>query len=81
MGSVGGCYDNAVIQSFWSRLQVELLDRKRWKTRLELANAIFEYLERYSTTVSAATQRSACSPPSSSKLDTPAPGSRPSSEP
>jgi transposase InsO family protein len=45
MGSVGNCYDNAMIESFWSRMQVELLDRKRWKTRVELANAIFEYLE------------------------------------
>ena len=45
MGSVGDCFDNAVIESFWSRMQVELLDRKRWKTRVELANAIFEYLE------------------------------------
>ena len=26
-------------------MQVELLDRKRWTTRIELANAIFEYLE------------------------------------
>lgn len=45
MGSVGDCYDNAMIESFWSRMQVELLDRKRWKTRIELSNAIFEYLE------------------------------------
>ncbi len=45
MGAVGDCYDNAMIESFWSRLQVELLDRKRWNTRVELANAIFEYLE------------------------------------
>lgn len=45
MGSVGDCYDNAVIESFWSRMQVELLDRKRWRTRVELANAIFEYIE------------------------------------
>ncbi len=45
MGSVGDCYDNAMIESFWSRMQVELLDRKRWNTRVELANAIFEYLE------------------------------------
>jgi transposase InsO family protein len=45
MGSVGDCYDNAMIESFWSRMQVELLDRKRWKTRVELSNAIFEYLE------------------------------------
>jgi hypothetical protein len=26
-------------------MQVELLDRQRWRTRLELANAIVEYLE------------------------------------
>jgi transposase InsO family protein len=45
MGSVGDCFDNAVIESFWSRMQVELLDRQRWSTRVELANAIFEYLE------------------------------------
>ncbi len=45
MGSVGDCFDNAVMESFWSRMQVELLDRKRWSTRVELANAIFEYLE------------------------------------
>ena len=25
--------------------QVELLSRRRWRTRIELANAIFEYLE------------------------------------
>lgn len=45
MGSVGDCFDNAVIESFWSRVQVELLDRRRWDTRLELSSAIFEYLE------------------------------------
>src|SRR4029077_12486830 len=45
MGSVGDCYDNSMIESFWSRMQVELLDRTKWKTRIELANAIFDYLE------------------------------------
>ena len=45
MGSIGDCYDNAVIESFWSRMRVELLDRQRWRTRLELANAMFDYLE------------------------------------
>ncbi len=45
MGSIGDCFDNAMIESFWARMQVELLNRKRWKTRVELANAIFEYLE------------------------------------
>jgi transposase InsO family protein len=32
MGSVGDCYDNSMIEAFWSRMQVELLDRRRWKT-------------------------------------------------
>jgi transposase InsO family protein len=45
MGSIGDCYDNAVIESFWGRMQTELLTRKRWKTRIDLANAMFEYLE------------------------------------
>ena len=45
MGSVGDCSDNAVIEAFWSRVQVELLDRRRRRTRTELANALFEYLE------------------------------------
>ena len=47
MGSIGDCYDNAVIESFWSRMQVELLDRQRWRTRLELANAMFDFLEMF----------------------------------
>jgi transposase InsO family protein len=45
MGSIGDCYDNGQMESFWARMQVELLNRQRWNTRLELANAIFEYLE------------------------------------
>jgi transposase InsO family protein len=45
MGSIGDCYDNGQMESFWARMQVELLNRKRWNTRLELANAVFEYLE------------------------------------
>jgi putative transposase len=45
MGSIGDCYDNAVIESFWGRVQTELLNRRRWRTRIELANALFEYFE------------------------------------
>jgi hypothetical protein len=45
MGSIGDCYDNAMMESFWGRMQTELLNRQRWRTRLELANAIFECLE------------------------------------
>ncbi|MBQ1053152.1 IS3 family transposase [Micromonospora sp. C51] len=45
MGSIGDCYDNGMIESFWGRMQTELLNRRKWRTRIELANAIFEYLE------------------------------------
>ena len=45
MGTVGDCYDNAMMESFWGTLQLELLDQKQWKTRDELANAIFEWIE------------------------------------
>src|ERR671927_1201570 len=45
MGAVGDCFDNAMVESFWSRMQVELLDRQHWKTRVELASAFFEYPE------------------------------------
>jgi transposase InsO family protein len=36
---------NAMIESFWSRMQVELLNHQRWNARIELADAMFEYLE------------------------------------
>jgi len=45
MGSTGDCYDNAMVESFWARMQVGLLNRKRWKTHVDLANTIFEYLD------------------------------------
>ena len=44
-GSVGDAFDNAMMESLWSTMQIELLDRKRWKTRIELSNAIFEFIE------------------------------------
>jgi transposase InsO family protein len=45
MGRVGSAYDNAMMESFFSTLQRELLDRRQWATRKELASAIFEWLE------------------------------------
>ena len=47
MGSIGDCFDNALAESFFSSMQVELLDRHRWHTRQELANAIFEWIEAF----------------------------------
>jgi putative transposase len=45
MGTVGDCYDNAMMESFWGTMQLELLDTRTWETREELANAIFEWIE------------------------------------
>jgi putative transposase len=45
MGSVGDCFDNSLVESFWGTLQLELLDSRTWKSRAELANAIFEWIE------------------------------------
>lgn len=45
MGRVGAALDNAMIESFFGTLQVELLDSRRWSSRRELASAIFEWIE------------------------------------
>jgi putative transposase len=45
MGTIGDCYDNAMMESFWGTMQLELLDSKQWQTRDELANAVFEWIE------------------------------------
>ncbi len=45
MGSVADCYDNALAESFFATLQLELLDKQRWKTPQQLATAIFDYIE------------------------------------
>ena len=44
-GAVGAPFDNAMVETFWARMQVELLNRRRWKTRIELATAIHDYIE------------------------------------
>ena len=45
MGRVASSVDNGMIESFWSTMQRELLDRRTWTTRDELATAIFEWIE------------------------------------
>jgi hypothetical protein len=45
MGTVGDALDNAVAESFFATLQTELLDRRRWSSRRQLAQAIFEWIE------------------------------------
>lgn len=45
MGTVGDCFDNAMMESFWGTMQLELLDVKEWPSRAELAAAMFEWIE------------------------------------
>jgi putative transposase len=45
MGTVGDCYDNSMMESFFGTLQLELLDEHTWATRDQLATAIFEWIE------------------------------------
>jgi transposase InsO family protein len=46
MGRVGACADNAAMESFFSLLQKNVLDRQRWTTREELRLAIVAWIER-----------------------------------
>jgi len=46
MGRVGACADNAAMESFFSLLQKNVLNRKRWETREELRLAIVTWIER-----------------------------------
>jgi transposase InsO family protein len=46
MGRVGAAGDNASMESFFSLLQLNVLDRQRWATREELRVAIVMWIER-----------------------------------
>lgn len=45
MSRRGNCYDNAVVESFFSSLKKERTRRKRYRTREELQTDIFNYIE------------------------------------
>jgi len=47
MGTVGDCYDNAPMESFWGSMQIELLNRQSWKTVVELSGAMAEWIESF----------------------------------
>jgi transposase InsO family protein len=47
MSRAGNCYDNAVVESFFSTLKVELDGYGRHKTRQEAYRALFDHLERF----------------------------------
>jgi transposase InsO family protein len=45
MGRVGACQDNAAMESFFSLLQKNVLNRRPWRTRDELRAAIVAWIE------------------------------------
>jgi len=45
MSRRGDCWDNAVAESFFASLKLELVYQVQWRTRAEARTAIFEYLE------------------------------------
>jgi hypothetical protein len=47
MGRVASSVGNGLMESFWSTMQRELLDRRFWSTRAELGSAIFESFEAF----------------------------------
>lgn len=48
MGCVGTAGDNAAMESFFSLLQTNVLDRQAWAIRLELRITIVTWIERTS---------------------------------
>jgi len=47
MSRTGNCYDNAVMESFFATLKVELVHDQHFHTRQEAAQAIFYYIEAF----------------------------------
>jgi putative transposase len=47
MGRKATCYDNAVTESFFHTLKVELVHRERYVTRRLAKTSLFEYIEMY----------------------------------
>lgn len=45
MGSVGNCFDQALIESFFATLECELIDRRHWRTRQEARLEVLWWLE------------------------------------
>ncbi len=44
MGTIGDCFDNAPMETFWGSMLIELLNRQKWMTYVELATAMADYI-------------------------------------
>jgi len=47
MSRKGNCWDNAISESFFHSLKVELVHQKKYLTRLEAKQSLFQYIEGY----------------------------------
>jgi len=47
MGRTGSCLDNAVAESFFATLKVELVDRCHYRTRAQARASIFRWIAWY----------------------------------
>jgi len=47
IGTVGDCYDNAMIESFWGPMQTELFNTRKWSTVEQLSMAVADYIETF----------------------------------
>jgi putative transposase len=45
MSRKADCWDNAVAESFFATLEMELIANSRWRTRAEARTAVFEFIE------------------------------------
>ncbi len=50
MGRVGSCFDTAVIESWHSTLEFELLSRHHFATKAEARRFVARYIDTYNTT-------------------------------
>jgi transposase InsO family protein len=47
MGRTGSCLDNAVAESFFATLKVELVDRHHYRTRAQARASVFAWIAWY----------------------------------
>lgn len=47
MSRKGNCWDNAVMESFFSSLKTELVNHETYRTRSDARQSIFDYIERF----------------------------------
>ena len=45
MSRKANCYDNAMMEAFWSTLKLELIYRRRFENETQVRQALFEYIE------------------------------------